>query len=72
MKMARRKVKLSPQNTLVLDMLKEGQSLTHLQAIAYGIWSISSRVSELRKAGFKVKSVRKADALGRPYVSYSL
>jgi len=39
------------------DMFIDGQKLTGLDAMAYGIMRLASRVNELRKNGVPIKSV---------------
>lgn len=64
---------LKPQAETVLRLLqKSGASLTHLEALAYGIWSLSSRASEIKRAGYPIQSTLKTDAFGKRYASYSL
>lgn len=66
-------LRLKPQARRVLSHLKSGHALTHLEAQAvYGIWSLSSRVSELKSVGYKVKRQLKNDAMGKRYASYSM
>jgi hypothetical protein len=62
---------LSPQTKLVLEYLQSGRELTGMIAFMnLGVASLTSRVSELRKAGFDVQSKWSTDHFKRLYKKY--
>lgn len=63
---------MTGQRGTILRLLQQGRSISNLEALHYGIGSVSTRISELKKRGHNIVSVRKMDALNRPYVSYRL
>jgi hypothetical protein len=72
-------VNLSPQTRIVYDYLKSGRSLTQVIALTnLGVGSVTSRVSELRKALVKEGDAErivdewKQDYSGQKYKSYKL
>ena len=47
--------------------------ITQMEAVGlYRIYSLTSRISELRREGFKIQSDRRQDPTGRWYVRYFL
>ncbi len=63
---------LSQQALTVREHLFANPHITALQATGvYRIRSISSRISELKRAGYEITKARKADATGQAYVRYS-
>lgn len=65
--------KLSTQCTILLDYLQSGKHVSNMIAlVSLGIGSLSSRVAELRAAGYPVAGESKMDINGRRYNSYSL
>lgn len=65
--------KLSPQNQKIFDYLKTGRSLTPLIAFTtMNIGSITKRISELKRAGYRIKSEWKTHPNGQSYTSYTL
>lgn len=64
--------KLSPQAALVRDHLYQEAHLTPWQATGvYHIRSLSSRISELRRAGYDITKQHRTDAKGQRYVRYA-
>lgn len=64
-------MKLSPQTKLVLDYLQSGRTLTSLIAITnLGVGSLTTRVAELRKAGFAVLDRWDTDHFERRFKKY--
>ncbi|GJE18724.1 N-acetylmuramoyl-L-alanine amidase [Methylobacterium marchantiae] len=65
--------KLTPQQTLILDYLASGRTLTTKVAIvSLGIMSLSSRIAELRALGHKITDREAKDHFDRRYVKYQL
>lgn len=65
--------RMKPQTAAVLDILTNTRSLTPLiAATAYGIGSLTSRISELVRLGYRIEKEIRFDAYGRRYVEYSL
>ena len=63
----------SPQCATILRHLKFHGGLTSMEAEGvYRIRRLASRVSELRSAGYVIKSIRKVDPTGQRYVRYVL
>lgn len=64
-------LKLSPQQTYVVEYLMGGHTLTNKTALTMlGIGSLSSRISELRKAGFTINERWDRDRLDQVYKKY--
>lgn len=63
---------MTGQKGTLLRLLRQGRTISNLEALHYGIASVSSRISELKKRGYNIQANRKLDALGRPYASYKL
>jgi hypothetical protein len=62
---------LSPQTKLVLEYLTSGRELTGMIAMmTLGVVSLTSRVAELRKAGFKIDGKWSEDHFKRRYMKY--
>jgi hypothetical protein len=62
---------MSPQVKLVLDYLQTGRSITPLLAITnLGVASLTTRISELRKMGFKIFDEWSFDHFERRYKRY--
>lgn len=65
--------RLKPQTLDVLGILQNTRSLTPMMASTiYRIGSLSSRISELRRAGYSFETEIKWDAHGRRYKEYRL
>lgn len=65
--------RIKPQAATVLDYLTTGRDLTGLIAAhTLGVTSVTSRISELRKAGVKIKRTLHQDHLGKRYAKYRL
>ena len=48
---------MEAQNKKIREHLEKGKSLTPLEALYYfNCWALSSRISDLRKEGMKIKS----------------
>lgn len=62
---------LYPQQKTVLRLLQKGH-ISNVQAIGYGIFSVSKVISDLKRDGYSIESTFKKDGFGRKYVSYSL
>ena len=60
----------APQTQKVYDLLADGERLTRLTAMHYGIMNLTARVSELRGAGVSVWCDMKKDHDGRRYGSF--
>jgi hypothetical protein len=64
---------LSPQQSLVIQYLQAGRSLTNLIALTnLGVGSLTSRVAELRTLGYQIIGENRKDFNGKDYVSYTL
>lgn len=65
---------LTTQQTIVLDYLKQGRTLTNKVALTcLGIGSLSSRVAELRKLGYEITTETEEDRLtGNSFRKYNL
>lgn len=62
---------LAPQARLVLEYLQSGRQITPLLAITnLGVASLTTRISELRKAGFQILSEWSEDHFKRRYKKY--
>lgn len=67
--------KLSPQAELVLNVLSQGRSVTtQVMMNTHGIASLTSRIAELRKAGFAIEGKWKSvpEKHNRRYMAYKL
>jgi hypothetical protein len=65
--------RLGPQNQKLLRYLMGGRSLTPAMAfMTMHIGSLTSRISDLRKAGYPIMDEWKKDANGADYKSYWL
>lgn len=66
-------MKLSKQNEAILAHMRAEGSITNLEAhIVHKIRSLSSRVSELRAAGYVIAKERHEDVTGQWYIRYVL
>jgi len=66
-------VLLSPQNGLIVAYLLAGRKLSNQIALVnLGIASVTSRVAELRKLGYRIDSVDRRDHFNNRYVEYSM
>lgn len=66
----RSKPKMS-QRTRILKHLKEGKSITPLEALGvYGAYRLSAVIFDLRAAGYEIKTNLKNDGTGRQYAEY--
>jgi len=64
--------KLTPQQQLVVNYLRAGHTLTPLIALTnLGIGSITSRVAELKKAGYPIEATPDQDFHGGRYMKYT-
>jgi len=64
---------LTPQQDRVLAYLKEGKTLTNKVALTcLDVGSLSSRIAELRKLGYKINAEMKQDHAERGYKAYKL
>lgn len=65
--------KLSTQQRVVLDYLKEGRTLTNVVALTcLGVGSLTSRIAELRKLGIEIADETDTDRFLRTYKKYRL
>ena len=67
--------KMTPtsQNYEILEYLKAGHSLAPLEALAlFKCWALSSRISDLHKLGYDIRSVMKKGESGKRYARYHL
>lgn len=63
---------LTPQQHLVVSYLKAGHTLTPLIALTnLGIGSITSRIAELKTAGYPINAEPDTDFNGRRYMKYT-
>lgn len=70
---ARNTGSLSPQAALVLEYLESNRELTGMIAfMTLGVVSVTSRVAELRKAGYDIKDKWSQDHFERRYKKYWL
>ena len=62
------------QTTLILDHMKRTGSITMREALLdYSIQSLTKRISELRKAGYKIETEHKNHpTTGQRYARYKL
>lgn len=65
---------ISPQSAKLLDYLsEEDREITQLVALTIlGIGSLSARIADLRRAGYKIDGKRKHEVRGGTYTSYRL
>lgn len=64
---------MSPQATRVLEHLQRAGSITAVEAQAvHRIRSVSRRITEIARAGYRIKKVHKKDVLGQRYCRYHL
>lgn len=67
------RTKLSTQHKLIVAYLEKGRTLTNKVALTcLGIGSLSSRVSELRRAGFLFEVEDEMDHAGKVFRKYRL
>jgi hypothetical protein len=68
-----RTIELRPQTRKVLAHLEKRGSITPVEAmVTQGIFSLSSRISELKKAGYRIARELRKDEGGHRYARYSL
>lgn len=60
------------QNQKLLSMFANGQDITRLTAMHYGIQNLTARIADLRNMGWQVDCVEKRDQEGQRYGSFSL
>lgn len=66
-------VEFKGQQELIYKHLKSHGHLSQLEALGvYGIYRLAARVHELKAKGVPIDSVRKQDANGKTYASYSI
>lgn len=59
------------QNTLVLNHLRSGKSITPLEALkSYGIFRLGARIWELKQSGYDIKSKIVKNKQGKHFSSY--
>lgn len=64
---------ITPQARTVLEYLQSGRELTPLIAAhTMGVSSVTTRISELRKAGWKIIATWSRDHFGKRYKKYSM
>lgn len=65
--------KLTTQQSIIVDYLKEGRTLTNIVAIScLGVGSLSSRIAELRKLGYDIEVEMDVDRFERHFKKYRL
>jgi len=63
---------LKPQTALVLKHLEDHMEITPVIAAAiYKVRSLPKRISELKQAGYKIRTTLCKDATGQRYARYS-
>ena len=74
LKRSRPATALSPQAAKLLDYLSvDSREITQMVALTIlGIGSLTARVGDLRRAGYKIKGTRKHEVRGGTYTSYRL
>jgi hypothetical protein len=66
-------LRLTPQARKVLAHLLAGKAITPQKAeMVYSVYRLASRINEIRKAGYAVKTELRRDESGHPYGRYSL
>ena len=61
------------QEELILTYLRKGNSLTPMEALRlFGTWALSSRISNLHKAGYIIKSELVKGDNGKHFAKYYL
>ena len=60
------------QNQKLLKMLAQGEEITRLTGMHYGIQNLTARVADLRNMGWQVDCVEKRDQNGQRYGSFTL
>jgi hypothetical protein len=64
---------MSPQAKLILEYMERGRKLTPLIAhVTLGVASLTSRIAELRHAGYAIQGTWEVDNFNRRYMSYVL
>lgn len=64
---------LTRHQEVVIRYMQPGRTLTNIVAITcLGIGSLSSRIAELRKMGFKIAAERDVDDFDRSYFKYTM
>jgi len=64
---------LTKQQEAIIRYLKPGRTLTNIVAITcLGVGSLSSRVAELRRMGYDIKTERAVDDFQRSYNKYTM
>ena len=64
---------LKPSAQTVLKHLQNNKSITSLECLGvYRLYEVSSRISEIKRAGFNVITRYKKDFHGKRYAEYSL
>lgn len=62
----------APQTQKVFNLLKNGQHLTRLTAMHYGVMNLTARITDLRQAGVSIRCDLKYDHDGNRYGSFYL
>ena len=66
-------LELTQQQGRVIQYLQKGSTLTNVVAVTcLGVGSLSSRIAELRKLGFKIKDEMAKGHDGRSYKKYDI
>lgn len=66
-------IELTPQQGRVIRYLAKGSTLTNKVAImCLDVGSLTSRIAELRRLGFKIADTLETDHAGRSYKKYDL
>jgi hypothetical protein len=66
-------VALRPQTRKVLSHLERRGTITPMEAqVTHAVFSLSSRIAELRKAGFPITKTLRKDEGGHRYARYTL
>lgn len=68
-----RDLRLKPQARKVLAHLEKHSSISPLEAQnVYSVWRLAASINEIRKAGYKVLTQLREDAMGHKYARYNL
>lgn len=66
---------LTPMSRKVMGILLRDGGITHLNAMHYGIGSITKEIARIRRAypsGYRINTIKRKDAEGNTYTRWTL